>query len=222
MGPFKPGDQVTADDLNGIVDKLVSRITGGRGILIRSFNGQIIINDAPSVPKTNPELIMVIINEAPWYYDGAPVGGGEADWIADLATWNADSLNRVQSSYAVILCDVINTWSPYDDVTPYGTPDRMTKIADFPVGPADADDFIDAFNAGYTAAGFAFPPRVTFMIYQEVGGPITPVEPGLTDFKTWLDNNNIAYDELVFDYDSRWLFAVNDVIATGGLTTNWL
>ena len=42
-GHFRRGMILTASDMNRIVNALVRRIEGGKGINVRSFNGRIII-----------------------------------------------------------------------------------------------------------------------------------------------------------------------------------
>ncbi len=40
---FRPGQPLSAADLNRIVDGLLKRIIGGKGIRVRAFGGRIII-----------------------------------------------------------------------------------------------------------------------------------------------------------------------------------
>ena len=42
----RPNTVLTAVQVNRIIDGLIRRIEGGRGIKVRSMNGQIIIEDA--------------------------------------------------------------------------------------------------------------------------------------------------------------------------------
>lgn len=48
---FRPGQSLAAADLNKIVEMLVGRISGGKGVRVRAFGTQIVIDADPSAPR---------------------------------------------------------------------------------------------------------------------------------------------------------------------------
>lgn len=48
---FRPGQSLTAQDLNRIVRMLTQRITGGQGIRVRGFGGQIVLESSITPPR---------------------------------------------------------------------------------------------------------------------------------------------------------------------------
>jgi len=52
--PFIPGQQLLASDLNRIVDAIIGRISGGKGIDVQKFGGAIVLNLVGGTVKTPP------------------------------------------------------------------------------------------------------------------------------------------------------------------------
>lgn len=46
---FRQGEELDASDINRIVDSLIPRITGGKGVTVRSFGNRLIVSKAPAV-----------------------------------------------------------------------------------------------------------------------------------------------------------------------------
>jgi hypothetical protein len=82
--PFRPGQALSAKDLNRIVLMVVQRITGGKGIRVRSFGGQIVLESTPTPSRKGGEgtankvgLIVSGSDSGPYVVDVYDDGIGE-------------------------------------------------------------------------------------------------------------------------------------------------
>ncbi len=69
--PFRPGQGLQAQDMNEIVDALTPSITGGRGVQVRSFGGQLVVSAAPvRKRRTRLNFGLGAITGMFWHPDG--------------------------------------------------------------------------------------------------------------------------------------------------------